>query len=154
MLGRRTFALLKDLQASQWWPRERIVDLQVARLRDLATAAYEHTMYWRTLMAERGIVPIFGTIPPRGFGDPESKPEAGYNAALIRKCADLKVPCGHLFEEYQSLPNRKELIADDGVHNTAAGMTASARAWRRTPWRRAGCSTTRRARPAWTYRSR
>ena len=81
--------------------------------------------------AERGIVPIFGTIPPRGFGDPESKPEAGYNAALIRKCADLKVPCGHLFEEYQSLPNRKELIADDGVHNTAAGMTASARAWRR-----------------------
>ncbi len=84
-----------------------------------------------TIAAEMGIIPILGTIPPRAFTDPESKPEAGYNQALIETCKKMKVPCGHLFEDYQKQPDRKALIAGDGVHNTSAGMSTSARAWKR-----------------------
>ncbi|MGB2755459.1 MAG: phenylacetate--CoA ligase family protein [Phycisphaerae bacterium] len=57
LLGRRTFAILKELEESQWWPRDRIAALQLDRLRDLAASAYEHTPYWRALMNERGISP-------------------------------------------------------------------------------------------------
>ncbi len=57
LLGRRTFAILKELEASQWWPRERIAALQIQRLRELARAAHEHTSYWQSVMDERGIVP-------------------------------------------------------------------------------------------------
>jgi len=57
LLGRRTFAYLKDLEASQWWPRERLEALQLARLRDLAAAAYAHTPYWRDVMDTHGIRP-------------------------------------------------------------------------------------------------
>ena len=57
LLGRRTFAILKELEASQWWPRERIAALQVERMRNLAAAAYEHTPYWRSVMNEHQIRP-------------------------------------------------------------------------------------------------
>jgi phenylacetate-CoA ligase len=57
LLGRRTFAILKELDESQWWPRERIEALQVERLRNLAATAYEHTPYWRSVMDQRGIDP-------------------------------------------------------------------------------------------------
>ena len=80
---------------------------------------------------EMGIIPILGTIPPRGFTDPDSKPEANYNLALIETCKKIKVPCGHLFEEYQKMPDRKKLLASDGVHNFGQGMAASARGWKR-----------------------
>ena len=83
------------------------------------------------IAAERGIIPVLGTIPPRGFNDPDSKPEAAYNNALIETCKRLRVPCGHLFEDYQSQRDRRKLIAGDGVHNTREGMVTSARAWRR-----------------------
>ncbi len=57
LLGRPTFARLKELEASQWWPRARIQALQLRRLQDLVRAAYEHTPYWREVMDERGIRP-------------------------------------------------------------------------------------------------
>lgn len=57
LLGRRTFALLKELEASQWWPREQLDALRLGRLQDLVSAAYEHTPYWRGVMDERGIRP-------------------------------------------------------------------------------------------------
>lgn len=81
--------------------------------------------------AAKGTMVILGTIPPRGFGDPESRPEAEFNRALVETCGKHGIPCGHLFEEYQRHPDRRDLIAGDGVHNTAAGMAASARAWKR-----------------------
>lgn len=80
---------------------------------------------------EMGIIPVLGTMPPRGFRDPESGPEANYNKALIELCRKLRVPRGHLFEEYQSQPDRRVLLAGDGVHNTVEGMRVSARAWKR-----------------------
>jgi len=56
-MGRRTFAILKQLGESQWWPREQIAALQVERLRDLAATAYEHSPYWRSVMDEHRITP-------------------------------------------------------------------------------------------------
>jgi phenylacetate-CoA ligase len=57
LLGRRTFAFLKELEASQRWPRERIRDLQLRRLQDLVSSAYEHTPYWREVMDAGGFGP-------------------------------------------------------------------------------------------------
>jgi len=57
LLGRRTFAYLKDLEVSQWWPRERLEALRLRRLQDLVTAAYAHTPYWREVMDARGLRP-------------------------------------------------------------------------------------------------
>jgi phenylacetate-CoA ligase len=57
LLDRRTFSILKELEASQWWPRERIAALQLDRLRDLAVTTYEHSPFWRSVMDERGIAP-------------------------------------------------------------------------------------------------
>jgi len=57
LLGRRTFAFLKELEESQWWPRERLGALRLDRLRALTACAYEHTAYWRSLMDAHGFTP-------------------------------------------------------------------------------------------------
>jgi phenylacetate-CoA ligase len=57
MLGRRTFAILKELQQSQWWPHRRLEELQLRRLQDLVAKAYQHTPYWRAVMDEAGFSP-------------------------------------------------------------------------------------------------
>jgi len=65
LLGRPTFRILRELEDSQWWPRERLEALQVERLRAMAAVAYEHTPYWRQVMDARGLRP--GDI--RGLDD-------------------------------------------------------------------------------------
>ncbi len=57
LLGRRTFAILKELEVSQWWPRDRLDALRLVRLRRLITSANQYTAYWRSVMAENGIRP-------------------------------------------------------------------------------------------------
>jgi phenylacetate-CoA ligase len=57
LLGRPTFALLAELQESQHRPREQLREVQLARLKDLVRAAYEHTPYWRAVMDEQGFTP-------------------------------------------------------------------------------------------------
>lgn len=57
LLGRRTFAVLKELEQTQWWPRERLEELRLRRLQDVVAKAYEHTPYWRSLMDQAGISP-------------------------------------------------------------------------------------------------
>jgi len=57
LLGRPTFAILKELEKSQWWSSERIKDLQLKRFSDLVRNAYKHTPYWRSVMDEHGILP-------------------------------------------------------------------------------------------------
>jgi len=57
LLGRRTFSILRRLEQSQWFPRERIRQLQLARLGELLAAAYEHTPYWREVMDANGVAP-------------------------------------------------------------------------------------------------
>jgi len=78
---------------------------------------------------KRGTVPIVGTIPPRGFSDPASKPEARYNAALVKTCRANAIPICHLFEHFQSLPDRRKLLAGDGVHWSGDGFPAAGAAW-------------------------
>lgn len=57
MLGRRSFAHLKELNRSQTWPRTIIEGLQLRRLKALVSGAYHHTPFWRALMDEHGIRP-------------------------------------------------------------------------------------------------
>lgn len=57
LLGRPTFRLLGELEQSQWWPREQIESLQFKRLRDILSAAYAHTPYWRQVMDRAGVRP-------------------------------------------------------------------------------------------------
>ena len=55
--GTHTMSCLRDLGQSQWWPRERIEELQSKRLRRLIEHAYVHVPYYRALMQERGVTP-------------------------------------------------------------------------------------------------
>jgi phenylacetate-CoA ligase len=45
------------LRESEWWPVERIRDLQLERLRQVLQQAYAHTPYWREVMDAQGISP-------------------------------------------------------------------------------------------------
>jgi len=55
LLGRDTFAIARQLEESQWWPRERLDALRASRLAELVSSAYEHTPYWREVMDRHGI---------------------------------------------------------------------------------------------------
>lgn len=57
MLGRRTFAFLRELEEAQRWPRERLEELRLRRLKHVVAKAYEHTPYWRSVMDEAGFSP-------------------------------------------------------------------------------------------------
>jgi len=57
LLGRRSFAILRELRESETWPRERMDELRLERLRDVVASAYEQTPYWRSVMDEHGIRP-------------------------------------------------------------------------------------------------
>ncbi len=78
---------------------------------------------------ENGTVPLLGTIPPRGFKDPKSQPEARYNARVIELAGKLKVPVGYVFEEIQAAGDRRKYISRDGVHWTQPGKALAGRAW-------------------------
>lgn len=77
----------------------------------------------------RGTVPLLGTIPPRGFDDPRSRPEAEFNERLIERARELQIPVAYIFEEIEQGGSRRKFIWKDGVHWTPAGMEAAARAW-------------------------
>lgn len=80
---------------------------------------------------EHGTVPIIATIPPSGFTDPQSLPEAKYNAALVKTCRDHQIPIAYLFEELQTEPDRRKYLADDGVHWANDGFSIAARVWKK-----------------------
>ena len=48
---------LRELERSQWWPRDRILELQNQRLRLLVKYAYENVPYYRRIFDERGLRP-------------------------------------------------------------------------------------------------
>jgi len=53
----RTMARLRELEESQWWPGERLAELQAQRLTQLVSHAYAHVPYYRRVMDERGVRP-------------------------------------------------------------------------------------------------
>lgn len=47
----------KSLMETQYWPRERLIALQLVRLRELLDHAYAHVPYYRRLFDRQGIAP-------------------------------------------------------------------------------------------------
>ena len=62
-----SLALLRQMENSQWWPRERIMAMQQARLRALLLHASEHVPYYRQAYARSGFdatsCPDLGKLP-------------------------------------------------------------------------------------------
>jgi len=56
-LGRKTFAILRQLRQSERWDRERLDALRLHRLQNIVNVAYEHTPYWRSIMDQHRIAP-------------------------------------------------------------------------------------------------
>jgi len=48
---------LRELEKSQWWPRDRILELQNQRLRQLVKYAYDSSPYYRGVFDERALEP-------------------------------------------------------------------------------------------------
>ncbi len=74
---------------------------------------------------------MIATIPPRGFTDPRSQPEANYNAAVIKTCRAHHLPIAYLFEALQTQPDRKQYLAGDGVHWAGQAFAVTARVWKK-----------------------
>jgi len=55
--GTRTMKCLKELEASQWWSRDKILELQNQRLRQLVRHAYDNVPYYRSLFDARALKP-------------------------------------------------------------------------------------------------
>lgn len=52
-----TVRVHRDMEASQWWPRQRILDLQLKRLQALLQDVAAHVPYYRELVARTGFDP-------------------------------------------------------------------------------------------------
>ena len=48
---------LRELEESQWWPREEILELQDQRLRKLVKYVYDNVPYYRRIFEERSLKP-------------------------------------------------------------------------------------------------
>ena len=48
---------LRELEESQWWTREKILELQDRRLRELVKYAYDNVPYYRRVFEERDLKP-------------------------------------------------------------------------------------------------
>ena len=48
-------ALLRQMEQSQWWDKQRLHDFQLVRLRDLLTYGQAHVPYYRQLFAKNGL---------------------------------------------------------------------------------------------------
>lgn len=55
--GTRTLRCLKELEESQWWSRDKILELQNQRLRELVKHAYDRVPYYSHIFDERGLKP-------------------------------------------------------------------------------------------------
>ncbi|MCD6304038.1 MAG: phenylacetate--CoA ligase family protein [Planctomycetes bacterium] len=57
LFGGRFRRNLRFIERAQWWPRDKLRDYQLARLRDICTLAYEKTDYYRDLFDKAGFHP-------------------------------------------------------------------------------------------------
>ncbi len=55
--GTRTMRCLRELEKSQWWSRDKILELQNQRLRELVKHVYDRVPYYRHIFDERGLKP-------------------------------------------------------------------------------------------------
>lgn len=52
-----TTRIRRDMEQVQWWPGDRIAELQLQRLREFLTDVGQHVPYYRDLFAQAGFVP-------------------------------------------------------------------------------------------------
>jgi len=57
LVGRGTLSYLRRLEASQWWPRQRLRELQERKLRRLLSHANAHCPFYRRRLHDAGIDP-------------------------------------------------------------------------------------------------
>ena len=93
-------------------------------------AAMKDLMAMAAKCKARGTVPVFMTIPPRGWRE-TSDPEKAYNVALARTCRGKGYPAAYSFEALMKA-DRKAVLLGDGVHFLPAGVDICAKAWRAT----------------------
>lgn len=55
--GHESLAVRRELERSQWWPKDRLQELQLSKLRSLLTHAQTHVPYYRQLFALTGFKP-------------------------------------------------------------------------------------------------
>jgi len=55
--GTRTIKCQSELKKSQWWPPDKILELQNQRLRQLVDYAYDNVPYYRLIFDERALKP-------------------------------------------------------------------------------------------------
>ncbi|MFW5798551.1 MAG: phenylacetate--CoA ligase family protein, partial [Planctomycetota bacterium] len=57
LLGRRSFAYLRELDRTEHLDRDALQAIQLRRLKDLVRIGYQHTAYWREVMDREGFGP-------------------------------------------------------------------------------------------------
>lgn len=62
ILARPTLAYLRRLEDSQWWPTERLLELQQQKLRRLLAHAHERCPYYRRRLADAGNSPATASL--------------------------------------------------------------------------------------------
>jgi len=62
IVGRGTFAYLGELEQTQWWPAERLRELQQAKLRRLLRHAFNQCPFYRERIAQAGVDPEAATL--------------------------------------------------------------------------------------------
>ena len=55
--GTKALQILKELEDSQWWPRERLLELQDERLRRVVKHAYNHVPFYQDYFHDNGLKP-------------------------------------------------------------------------------------------------
>jgi len=56
-MGTNVIEYLKDLKESQWWPQDKILELQNQRLQQLLNHAYTNVPYYRQIFQDRNLKP-------------------------------------------------------------------------------------------------
>ncbi|MCC6531328.1 MAG: phenylacetate--CoA ligase family protein [Burkholderiales bacterium] len=116
----------RELERSQWWPRERIADYQLRRLREFLDAVRETVPYYRDLFGRIGFVPAdLGSI-----SDLSRLPLLGKNE--IRAHADAMKALGSSLSRYNTGGSSGEpLVFYVGKDRVSHDIAAK---WRATRW--------------------
>lgn len=91
VLGRGTFRYLRDLEQTQWWPADRLRELQQAKLRRLLRQAHTKCPLYRRRIDQAGIDPNGVTLDQLSTLPTLTKADI---AADIRSLTDPTVPGG------------------------------------------------------------
>lgn len=122
-----TVKVHRGMEASQWWPRERLAALQLARLRRLLTLAGEHVPYYRDMFRSLGLDPQ----AIAGIGDLQRLPLL--TKSIIRTQGErLKSECARGLARFNTGGSSGEpLIFHIGKERVSHDVAAK---WRATRW--------------------